>query len=113
LLNIATNQQDELPEILSQQCCCGYMAFYVPVGTIFSIEGLDFIKSLNFVHHHQLDHLRVGMTIDKKHTDKTSRLAIIVSGTDRNELMENMQFIKKHLKVNVKTQSGIQGLIWG
>lgn len=113
LIDIALGQIDSIPKIQPQQCACGYMAFYVPMGEIISVDGKDEIINLPYVHHHQLDNVYVGKLISHGQVDKTSRVAIIVSGKDRSELFERMELIKSILKVDVKTDAGdIQTLIW-
>lgn len=112
LLDIATGRRTTMPELLPQQCHCGYMAFYIPVGTVTAIEGLEEVKQLPYVHRNQLQNLYVGKTTSAAHTDKTSRLAIIVSGKDRAELNERMAHIQRTLQVRVETPEGVKGLIW-
>ena len=112
LLDIATGKRTALPELLPQQCYCGYMAFYVPVGTVTAIEGLEEVKNLPYVHRNQLADLFVGKTTKAAHTDKTSRLALIVHGATREELNQRMEHIKTTLQVQVETPEGVRGLIW-
>ncbi len=112
LLDIATGKRTTMPELLPQQCYCGYMAFYVPVGTVTAIDGLEEVKALEYVHRNQLDDLFVGKITSAAHTDKTSRLAIIVSGATREELDQRMEHIRQTLQVKVETPEGVKGLIW-
>ena len=112
LLDIATGRRTTMPELLPQQCYCGYMAFYVPVGTVTAIEGLEEVKALPYVHRNQLGELFVGKTTKAAHTDKTSRLALIVHGATREELNARMEHIKATLQVKVETPEGVRGLIW-
>jgi carbamoyl-phosphate synthase large subunit len=112
LLDIATGKRTTLPELLPQQCYCGYMAFYVPVGTVTAIEGLEEVKNLPYVHRNQLAELYVGKTTKAAHTDKTSRLALIVHGATRDELNARMAHIRETLQVKVETPEGVRGLIW-
>lgn len=113
LLEIATGQRTELPDLNGKPTYfCGYLAFYIPVGTVTAIEGLEEVKALPYVHRNQLNKLKVGITNDEGAVDKTSRLAMIVSGDTREQLMERMEHIKKTLKVTVQTKNGDTGLIW-
>ncbi|MCD8145707.1 MAG: ATP-grasp domain-containing protein [Clostridiales bacterium] len=112
LLNIATGQQTEMPEILPQQCYCGYMAFYIPVGKVTALSGVEEVQALPYVHRNQLDKLRLGMENREGHTDKTSRLALIVSAPTREELNRRMKNIQSLLRVEVSTENGVRGLIW-
>lgn len=112
LLDIATGRRTGLPELLPQQCHCGYMAFYVPVGTVTAIEGLEEVRALPWVHRNQLSGLYVGKTTRAAHTDKTSRLALIVSAPDRETLRARMAQVRDTLRVRVETPEGVRGLIW-
>jgi carbamoyl-phosphate synthase large subunit len=112
LLNIATGQQRELPKLLPQQCFCGYMAFYIPVGKVTKVSGVEEVKALPYVHRNQLDKLSVGLENHEGATDKTSRLAMIVSAPTRDELNQRMKHIQALLDVEVETDEGTKGLIW-
>ena len=113
LINIALGQQREFPQILPQQLYCGYMAFYLPVGRVIRADGIDAVKALPFVHHTQLDKLRTGMENREGATDKTSRLAIIVSGETRTALMDHMAEVRAALQIEIKAPDGtILGPIW-
>lgn len=112
LLNSATGQQRGFPELLPQQCVCGYMAFYIPVGKVLKVSGVDEVKALPYVHRNQLDKLYAGMENITGAVDKTSRLAMIVSADSREQLAQRMAQIQSALHVEVETETGIKGLIW-
>lgn len=113
LLDIATGKRTTLPDLSGKPTyVCGYMAFYIPVGTVTAIEGMDEVLSLPYVHRNQLNKLKVGMSNDEGAVDKTSRLAMIVSAESRAELDERMKYIQSILKVTVQTKNGETGLIW-
>lgn len=112
LLDIATGQQHGLPEILPQQCVCGYLAFYIPTGTVVSVQGVHDVLALPYVHRNQLGKLRAGMVNEDGHTDKTSRLALIVSAPDRRTFEARAAKIRDLLKVETMTKDGIKPLIW-
>ena len=112
LLDIATGRQKGLPEIKPQQCVCGYLAFYIPVGKVISVRGVREVQALPFVHRNQLDTLRVGMENREGHTDKTSRLALILSAPDRDTFEERARLVRSMLQVETETDNGIAPLIW-
>ncbi|MBQ3393363.1 MAG: ATP-grasp domain-containing protein [Lachnospiraceae bacterium] len=112
LLDIATGRQKGLPKILPQQCVCGYMAFYIPVGEVVRVSGVEEVQSLPYVHRNQLEKLRAGIRNEEGHTDKTSRIALIVSAPDRDTLNERMAHIRSVLQADVKTPDGTASLIW-
>lgn len=113
LVNIALGQQNSLPVIHPQLQYCGYMAFYLPVGRVIRADGIAEVCSLPFVHRNQLDKLRVGMENLEGATDKTSRLAVIVSGNDRGTLEDHMRQVRDTLNIEIRTPDGtVRGPIW-
>ena len=106
LIDMALGQQKGLPQILPQQQYCGYMAFYIPVGRVIRADGIPEVCALPFVHRSQLGKLRIGMENREGATDKTSRLAIIVSGPDRETLMANMAQVRSTLQIEVQAPDG-------
>ena len=112
LLDIASGKQKGLPEILPQQCVCGYLAFYVPEGKILRVSGVKEVQALPYVHRNQLDKLKVGIVNKEGHTDKTSRLALIVSAPDRATFNERARLVREMLQVETLTKDGIRPLLW-
>ena len=112
LLDIATGQQKGLPPIKPQQCVCGYLAFYIPVGKVVRVSGVREVQELPFVHRNQLDKLHVGIENNEGHTDKTSRLALIISAPDRETFKERAALVRSMLQVETETENGILPLIW-
>lgn len=113
LLGIATGRLTQIPEILPQQCICGYMAFYIPTGTVIRADGVEDVLALPYVHRHQLDKLHAGLVNREGHTDKTSRLALILTAPDRETYEQRAAQVQKMLQVEVRAEDGsIQGLIW-
>lgn len=112
LLDIATGKQKGLPGILPQQCVCGYLAFYIPTGKVRSVRGVQEVQSLPYVHRNQLDKLKAGIENKEGHTDKTSRLALIISAPDRDTFKERAAHIRALLQVETETPEGIKPLIW-
>ena len=113
LINIALGRQKEVPEILPQQQYCGYMAFYLPVGRVTRVEGVEEVCALPFVHRNQLGKLHAGMENREGATDKTSRLAVIVSGPTRQALMDNMAAVRRTLQIEIQAPDGsIHTPIW-
>lgn len=112
LLDIATGRQKGLPEILPQQCVCGYLAFYVPVGKVVRVRGVREVQALPYVHRNQLDKLKEGTENREGHTDKTSRFALILSAPDRSTFEQRAAQIRDMLQVDTETSEGIKPLIW-
>ena len=113
LISLALGQQKEMPRILPQQQYCGYMAFYLPVGRVIRADGIDAVCGLPFVHRNQLGKLHTGLENHEGATDKTSRLAVIVSGSTREELMAHMALVRETLRIEIQAPDGtIRGPIW-
>ena len=113
LVNIALGQQKEMPVIHPQLQYCGYMAFYLPVGRVIRADGIEKVCALPFVHRNQLSKLHAGLENREGATDKTSRLAVIVSGKTREELEANMQEVRNTLHIEIQSPDGtVTGPIW-
>ena len=113
LVNIALGQQKEMPAIQPQLQYCGYMAFYLPVGRVIRADGIEKVCAFPFVHRNQLSKLHAGIENHEGATDKTSRLAVIVSGKTRDELEANMQAVRNTLQIEIQSPDGtVRGPIW-
>lgn len=105
------NSMDSL-KIENELCHCGTLSFYLPEGTVVSLEGLDEAKKLDFIRGNLLDEISLGMKTEP-FSDKTSRyISVIVAGS-REELEENMRLFRETVKVKVETSNGIEGPVWG
>ena len=70
------------------------------------------MQALPYVHRNQLSKLQVGKENKEGHTDKTSRLALIVSAPDRETFDRRAAQIREMLQVETETADGIKPLIW-
>ncbi|MCI8962669.1 MAG: ATP-grasp domain-containing protein [Eubacterium sp.] len=111
LIRIALGELSAMPKVQKDQCHCGYMAFYLPQGTVKSIQGIETIQNYDFVHRNILYTIHTGMQIGTIE-DKTSRFSIIVSGKSAEELEEHMEQIRKALLIEVDTEEGVKYPIW-
>lgn len=111
LIQIALGDLTEIPKVEKEKCHCGYMAFYLPQGTVKSIKGMDKVTELDYVHRNILYTIEEGMEIGTIE-DKTSRFSIIVSGATREELEQHMEQVKKELVIEVDTAVGVKYPIW-
>ena len=111
LLDLALTGQAE-PVVKETGVFCGYRAFYLPAGTVESIEGIEYVKALPYVHSTQLHHLAEGMHVEES-SNKTSRIALIVSAADYDEWQRNVEHIRDHLHVMVRNANGdLEDIIW-
>lgn len=115
LFDCATGCKISLPTVSEQisHKAAAYICFYLPEGEVISIHGISELKALPFVHVADLDDIKVGM-----HThpmlNKTMRLGpIIVSGCDRDSLLDNIACVQQVLRIKVKQGDGnIKGIEW-
>ena len=75
-------------------------------------DGVREVQALPFVHRNQLDKLKVGIENKEGHTDKTSRLALIISAPDRKTFEQRAAQVREMLQVDTETSEGIKPLIW-
>jgi hypothetical protein len=89
-----------------------YICFYLPKGIVKSVEGIELIKSLFYVHKCDID-ASVGDET-KQMTYKGQRLGpIIISGKDRNDIEDKIHSIQSSLTIEVENSEGdINGIIW-
>ena len=111
LINIATGTQGHQPNIFSTGRVCCYIAFFLPVGDIVSIEGLQEVVEMPFTHRHSLDTLREGLQT-QSFSDKTARNFIILSANNHQQLAERVELVRRTLRILVKTEKGLEGPIW-
>lgn len=89
-----------------------YMCFYLPEGEIKAIHGFEEVQKVEGVHKVYLDGLEVGARTSPL-TDKTMRKGpVLIKAEDREGLDRVMSDVQRILKVDVKTQDGMQGMVW-
>ena len=92
----------------------GYICFYLPEGTVKSVEGIEKLKSLPFVKKVCLDTIAVGQKTEPMLHKGLRKGPILVSGTDREDIEKNIKTVQKTLKVEVESSNGeTKGIIWG
>ena len=112
IIDIATKQEVERPNISNTGKVVCYIAFFLPEGIVNSVSGVEDVVSQPYVHHNNLEHLTIGKRI-KKNSDKTSRFFLVLDA-DGAEIMDSrIKWIKKTLRVDVITPENKQvGIIW-
>lgn len=84
----------------------GYVCFYLPEGTITSVEGMEAARNLRFVQMMCVDDVKVGEKIPAL-THKGQRLGpIIVMGENREDIEKNIALLQQTIKVTVKGKDG-------
>lgn len=112
LIKMSLGELKEIPKFQHSRCHCGYVAFYLPVGEIMSIDGVEEIINKDYVDKTTMDTLKISQKTTEFH-DKRNRHAIILHGISREDLNDKIKEIRKTLKIIVKTGEGMKGPIWG
>lgn len=110
LIKLALGELEEMPSFNTKLCHCGYVSFYLPVGKIVSMEGLDDALAMPFVTK-SLIHARLGITTTA-YSDKRLRNVIFLKADTREELNGYIDTIRQTVKIKVQTSSGLLGPIW-
>ena len=88
-----------------------YQAFYLPQGKVVHVEGIEEIKSLPFIHHHNLSSIYIGKE-NSSISDKTTRYFMVLEASSRRELDSRICYIKDTLKIKTRTDAGEMDIIW-
>ena len=89
-----------------------FYSFLLPYGEIISISGLDKIKEIDGVVCADIKKMEIG-DHTKKIMDKGSRYGLIViHGETRDDLDKIWNRLKETIHINVKTENGVEGIIW-
>lgn len=89
----------------------GELFFYIPEGEIISVEGIEKVLKLPFVHNCLLTGIEVGIKTPPI-TDKNGRKLFTITGNSYDELEERMHLIKSMIDIKVLTDNGIESIIW-
>ncbi|MEG3755796.1 ATP-grasp domain-containing protein [Psychromonas arctica] len=98
-------------EVYNTGVVSSYIAFYLPEGTVKTVDGIILAKSHCSYIDSSLDSISVGNK-SLGFSDKTSRVYILLSANNHSELRECIDFYKNVIKVDVLTNNGMRGLIW-
>lgn len=90
----------------------GYRAFYLPEGTVKEVTGAEQVLQLPYVRRTQLGNIRPGMKVGRN-TNKTSRIAMIITADSAGQWEQRTQLIRDMLHVRSEAEDGsIQDIIW-
>ena len=112
LIDMAMGKMKSLPEFETSKCVCATLCFYLPVGEVVSVEGVEEVRSLPFVYKEHLSSIKPGMKT-RQFSDKTARYVTVVYADTHEELLRDIDVIRDRLRVKIKTENGIEGPIWG
>jgi len=90
-----------------------YVCFYLPEGTVFSVEGTKELETIPFVAKTFLDDIVVGTETKKPNYKGARKGPILVAGRNRAELEKNILKVQNTLKIEVIHLSGKRlGINW-
>lgn len=111
LLKACTEQIHDIPVIEKRNISCGYVSFFMPVGEVISVEGIEEVINLPYTFSHNFEDIHVGMkTIAFQ--DKIEGRFIHLKAKDDKEFYERIEEIKALIKLKVKTEHGIEDPVW-
>lgn len=91
----------------------GYICFYLPEGTIKSVDGIEELKQFSSVKKICLDSIQVGQRTEPMLHKGLRKGPILVSGETREILEKNISRVQETLKIQVECPDGVvKGVIW-
>ena len=90
----------------------GYMRYAFPKGIITEISGVEETKKLEGVFMVSTDRVSVGKEVFPLENDNGSYGPILFVGNNDDECDKIIQKVKDTFKIKVKTENGIEDLIW-
>ena len=115
LFGCALGKKCDLKEIKRtiERTASAYICYYLPEGTVISIEGIDKIRALSSVKLFDSNNISIGQKT-KTITNKTQRLGPIIISADSRDIVEKeIEKCKEFLNIEVETIKGIKkGIVW-
>lgn len=111
LLKACTGEITEVPTISYRKVSCGYVSMFMPVGEVISIDGIQEVIDLPYTYIHNFDDIYVGMKTNA-FMDKIEGRFIHLLAKDDEEFYARVEEIKSIVKLQVKTDKGIEGPVW-
>lgn len=90
---------------------CAYKCFYLPEGEILTVNIDKTFFEQDCIVRHNLDIIE-KIKYTRKNTDKTSRFTIVIRGANQLDLKTLLDEIPNHIDIKVKTNKGIEHIIW-
>lgn len=91
-----------------------YVCFYLPVGEIMSVSGVDEIKAHPNVIAAYLDGLEVGAQTETMLYKGARKGPILLKGASRSEVEDLISYVQSTLHIKVRMRDGrLGGVIWG
>ena len=115
LIDCIVGNDVDMEKVMSKRNnkAAGYVCFYLPGGTVCKADGMEEARQLDFVKMMCVNDVKVGM-VTPPLTHKGQRLGpILVTGSDRNDIEQNIKTLQETLQIMVKGEDGvIRGINW-
>ncbi|MBR0468638.1 MAG: ATP-grasp domain-containing protein [Mogibacterium sp.] len=111
LIKLALGEITEAPVVEELPNVCCYVSFFLPEGIVTSVEGIEEVKALPYLHAHSLNDITIGKKT-APFSDKTHRYVNVLTADTREELYRRIDDFKKTLKIVVQTEDGPKGPVW-
>lgn len=99
-------------EIVLRRGAAGYFCYLLPRGKIASISGVDAVSKIPGVHHAYFDNIAIGMEILDARDKSARKGPVIIFGKTKENCMKTAESVRKTLRIEILTESGVQGIIW-
>ena len=110
-LRTALDDESFYQDIFLRDKYCAYKCFYLPEGSIESVDINWEYFNQPFVLRHNLTDLKIGLKT-AKNTNKTSRYTIVVEADSKENLRLLLDEIPSHIDIKVSNAQGLQSAIW-
>lgn len=110
-LRTAVGDESFYNEISLRNTCCACKSFFLPKGEIVSVKIDRKFLDEEYVIGHNLEYID-NIKYTKENTDKTSRFTIVVKSSNQLDLKNILDEIPNHIDIKVKTNKGIENIIW-
>lgn len=111
LLRACVGEISEIPVINKNNKSCGYVSFFLPKGKVISIEGLQKVIDLPYTYSNNFEDIKVG-GVTGEFKDKIEGRFIHLDAENDKQLYSRVEKIKNMIKIKVKTENGMKGVIW-
>ncbi len=115
LIDCAFGQKIDIEGIISSKkpCAAAYICFYLPIGKVQSISGIEELRNMSFVHKMDITNITLGME-SAPLTHKGQRLGpIIVSGDSRDDIDKKIFKIQNVLHIlTISNDNIIRDINW-
>ena len=115
LLDKALGKNTNVKEVLTRRhdASAAYICFYLPEGIITEISGKEELAKLPFVKKICMDNIHVGQKTEPMLHKGLRKGPILVNGSDREDIENNIKLVQDTLKIKVENSDMIiRDIVW-